>query len=91
MSKRKFPMGQLVATLAVLELMRKENVNLEELFARHVAGDWGCVSEATRADNERAIADGGRLVSIHEAAGRHVWIVTEADRGRTTALLPEEF
>lgn len=91
MSKRKFPMGQLVATLAVIELMRKESISLEELFALHVAGNWGGVSEATRTDNERALGGGGRLVSIHEVAGRRVWIVTEADRTRTTALLPEEF
>lgn len=47
MSKRKFPMGQLVATLAVIELMQKEGIKLEELFALHVSGNWGSVSEAT--------------------------------------------
>ena len=41
MSKRKFPMGQLVATLAVIELMQKEGIKLEELFALHVSGNWG--------------------------------------------------
>ena len=91
MLKRKFPMGQLVATLAVIELMQKEGIKLEELFALHVSGNWGSVSEATCADNELALVGGGRLVSIHKAAGRRVWIVTEADRTRTTALLPEEF
>ena len=91
MSKRKFPMGQLVATLAVIELMRKESIRPRKNSSRCMSREIGAAS-AGHAHGQRARPDGGgRLVSIHEVAGRRVWIVTEADRARTTALLPEEF
>lgn len=87
--KRKFPLGQALATIGVLELCRY-GLDLGPLFDRHAAGDWGDADEATREENERAISDGGRLTSVYHPNGRRVWIVTEADRSRTVAMLPHE-
>lgn len=50
------------------------------------------------AENNRALADGDRLLSAYAidpaqpAEGDNkLWIITEADRASTTALLPSEY
>ena len=71
---------------------------------RHIAGDWGAVSDNDRQQNDLSIAAGLRLLSIYRLpddkrllssyavpSGRKVWIVTEADRSTTTILLPDEY
>ncbi len=87
--RRKFKLGQPLATLGVLELCRY-GLDLGPLFDRHAAGDWGDADEATKQDNEQALAGSGRLTSVYHPNGRRVWIVTEADRSRTVAMLPHE-
>jgi hypothetical protein len=42
--------------------------------------------------NERALANGGRLVSVYQAAGGcRYYIITEAGGMATTVLLPEDY
>ena len=41
--------------------------------------------------NDRAIKEGTRLFSSYEVEDGKVWIITEADRSRTTLLLPDEY
>ena len=61
-------------------------------FARHVAGDWGQVDEHDRAENDRALQNDGRILSVYvDRHGTKFWIITEADRSATTILLPEEY
>jgi hypothetical protein len=44
------------------------------------------------AENDRSISGGARLLSVYQTRGGvKFWIVTEADRSATTALLPEEY
>lgn len=86
---RKFRLGQALATIGVLELCRY-GLDLGPLFDRHTAGDWGDADEATRRANEKALQDGGRIMSVYHPNGRRVWIVSEADRSRTVAMLPHE-
>ena len=59
---------------------------------RHGRGDWGelCADDAKQ--NERALLDGGRLVSVYH--GRNCvkfHIITEFDRNVTAVLLPEDY
>lgn len=59
---------------------------------RHARGDWGDVCPEDRVANDRALAAGGRLLSVHHTeGGRRFWIITEADRSATTVLLPEDY
>jgi hypothetical protein len=38
------------------------------------------------------VRDGTRVLSTYELRdGTRIWIITEADRGATTILLPEEY
>ncbi|EIJ6113782.1 hypothetical protein LJJ21_004745 [Salmonella enterica] len=89
--KRKFPLGQMLTTIGVLELCKHKHLDLGPLIDRHAAGDWGDVDDEGREANERALKEGGRIVSIYHPHGVRVFIVTEADREHTVALLPHEY
>jgi len=59
---------------------------------RHAWGDWGDVSADDAQANERALQEGSRVFSAYAlATGERLWIITEADRGSTTVLLPDEY
>jgi hypothetical protein len=60
-------------------------------LALHAQGDWGNVSEETRAKNNHLLENGGRLLSLycnHDGVEFH--ILTEADRSATSLFLPDE-
>jgi hypothetical protein len=86
----RFDLGQMVITRKALRLHRQEEVIAA--LGSHVVGDWGELSPALRAGNERAIADPGPVVSVHESrvAGTHFYVVTAADRSQTTVFLSRE-
>ena len=86
----KFQLGRLVATPSVLG-----QVPRSELFAavrRHQCGDWGDVDMCDKRENDAALHNGGRILSMyHSAEKTKFWVITEADRSYTTVLLPEEY
>jgi hypothetical protein len=50
------------------------------------------VSAAGQDANNRAVREGGRILSLHPLkSGTKVWIITEADRSATTILLSAEW
>ena len=65
----------------------------KDLFMRHVRCDWGDMDDEDKAANDRALREGGRLMSQYKLADDCViiWIITEADRSATTLLLPDEY
>jgi hypothetical protein len=86
----KFRAGRLFATPGVLEVFSQADVH--EGIKRHLAGDWGEVSDADRAENEAALKDGDRLLSVYRTSEEQTfWVLTEADRSLTTVLLPDEY
>jgi hypothetical protein len=88
----RFPLGRLVATPAALAALVAANVSPYSLLARHGHQDWGDLDEHDRRENERALADGGRLLSSYRIKeGETVWILTEADRSATTVLTPDDY
>ena len=90
MSAAKFPLGRLVATPNALEHI--PNPDIMTALLRHLTGDWGDVDEHDREENELSLKEGFRLLSVYRsAAGVKFWIITEADRSRTTVLLPEDY
>jgi len=59
---------------------------------RHAAGDWGELPPEDRAANDDALKHGDRLFSSYKHRSKgELWIITEADRSVTTALLPEDY
>ncbi|MGA2440837.1 MAG: plasmid related protein, partial [Tepidisphaeraceae bacterium] len=75
-----------------LEALAKAGQSGPELIERHRHGDWGAVSAEDWAANDRALADGERIVSAYCLKdGTKIWLITEADRSVTTFLLPDEY
>ncbi len=86
----RFSLGDMAITHGAITSLDQASVKLA--LARHAAGDWGNLNADDRRANEEALASGGRLVSIYKtASGVKFYIITEADRSRTTVLLPEEY
>jgi len=49
-------------------------------------------SDYDRRANDAAVGHGTRLLSAYRLTdGTRIWIITEADRGSTTILLPAEY
>ena len=85
-----FRLGRIVATPNARESLTQEDILTA--IQRHQAGDWGNLPDDNRAANDRALAQGGRIVSAYNAMnGTRFWLITEADRSITTILLPEDY
>lgn len=90
--KPRFPLGQVFATPGALLAVEEARASLSLLLRRHQCGEWGetCAEDAQM--NEDAITGGARILSVYCLKGGEVlWIITEADRASTTALLPSEY
>lgn len=86
-----FSLGQMLATISVLEVCKFGAIDLGPYIERHLAGDWGDVSADIRAANDAALAKGvGVLKSVYHPAGRRIWLVTDSSRSQTVAMLPHE-
>lgn len=88
----KFLLGRLLATPGALRAFTEAGENPVEYLKRHVAGDWGDLEAEDKAENEFAIDRHLRIFSAyHLGNGVEIWVITEADRSRTTTLLPSEY
>ena len=85
----KFQPGSIVTTVGAIQVASQHQ--MLELLRRHLAGDWGEVTPADAAANERALKHGDRLLSVYDVDGEKLWVITEADRSSTCLLLPSEY
>lgn len=83
-------LGEVFATPGAVRLLREANATPLEYIRRHVTGDWGVLDAEDRASNERALVSGERILSAYMVGDAKIWIITEADRSRTTILTPQE-
>ncbi len=86
----RFHPGQVLASRRVSALLSEQQ--RRELVRRHLSGDW---DQTLLAKNERALREGGDVLSeflFSDRSGQSVtvWVLTEADRGRTLLMCPEE-
>jgi hypothetical protein len=87
-----FPLGRLVATPGALRAFAATGENPIHYVVRHITLDPGLLDAHDQLANLRAAREGGRILSAYVLADRtKIWIITEADRSRTTILLPEEY
>ena len=84
----KFTLGRTMITAGALAALNHEDVLTA--LNRHVVGDWGEVDAEDWNANERALCEGGRIVSVYRSSQRF-YVITEWDRSLTTVLLPEEY
>ncbi len=83
----KFGLGQMVITAGALAALSHEDVLAA--LARHAAGDWGELDPEDREANDRALREGGRLVSVYRSSQSvKFYIITEWDRSLTTRPAP---
>ena len=90
---KRFELGQVVATPGVLAAIEASpGDSLLGFLERHQAGDWGIVKPMDARENEFAVIVGLRIMSVYVLkSGVRIWVITEADRSSTCALLPEEY
>ncbi|MFM0488311.1 hypothetical protein [Paraburkholderia graminis] len=80
-----FHPGKLLVAPDALETLRTNKIPLISVMLRHIAGDWGCVSDDDARQNDLSIAAGLRLMSIYPLHDRtRIIVVTEWDRSQTT-------
>lgn len=85
----RFPLGQVVTTANARDSLAPFAVL--HALARHRGGDWGDAGPEDAAENELALREGFRLLSVYRSGGTKFWVITEADRSLTTVLLPEDY
>ncbi len=94
-----FSLGQVTLTTNLQHALDSDSDpgynSMEELLAlidRHVSGDWGDLEDFDQQQNNLALEQGGRIFSSYATSkGIKLWIITEADRSYTTALLPSDY
>jgi hypothetical protein len=88
----KFELGKIVLTPGALEALSRAGQDAEFFLEKHAQGDWGDVAPDDQAENERALLEGGRLVSLFMTlTGDALLLITEADRSLTTVMTPDEY
>ena len=91
-TKSQFCLGQVLATPGALAALEHAEDSLPALLRRHQRGDWGETCSEDMQRNDDALREGGRIFSVYILHdGIVLWIITEADRAATTALLPDEY
>ena len=86
----KFPLGRTVITNTAKAKI--DPVDIPRALHRHGSCDWGDVDEHDRKQNDQALAQNGRLLSVYrDRNGVKFFVITEADRSATTILLPEDY
>jgi len=87
-----FPLGRLLATPGAIEACERAGTHPVQYITRHAAGDWGDLDPEDLRENELALEKGFRLFSSYTLpTDAKLWVITEADRSATTALLPSEY
>jgi len=84
----KFRLGKLIITEAV-----QDNIARNEYFAaleRHIA-DSGHLSPQSQEEDLDAIANGNDIISLYGTHNRRFFIITNADRSRTTIRMYDDY
>jgi hypothetical protein len=87
-----FPLslGRVVVTRGALYVLSHDDIR--DGVDRHSAGDWGDCCATDAAENDFALTEQRRVLSLYRSPGGVKFLViTEADRSATTVLLPEEY
>ena len=86
-----FDPGHVGFTVAARGAIRASGDDPWEILAGHVMSDWGDLDDEDEAEKEYALNRHLRLFSAYPLTnGQWVWVITKADRGATTFLLPDE-
>lgn len=80
-----FRPGRLLITPVALTALRANGVPVISVLLRHIAGDWGIVSDEDRQQNDLSITAGLRLISLYRLPDQtRILVLTEWDRSNTS-------
>lgn len=80
-----FHPGKLLVSPAALAVLRANRAPVISVVLRHIAGDWGIVSDDDQRQNDVSIATGLRLISLYRLPDQtRILVITEWDRSQTT-------
>ena len=92
----KFELGELVITTNAARKLAAADVFV--CLIRHHLGDWGELDAEDITENNRALEQGHRVLSVYDvtdggddATQVRFYIITEWNREATTVLLPEDY
>jgi hypothetical protein len=90
--KTKFEVGEIIVTPTATAALEASGRTVDEIVARHRAGDWGEVSDQVREVNERGLAEQFNVQSIYATpSGERLVVVTTGDRSLTMVhLAPQQ-
>lgn len=87
----KFETGSIRMSRRAAAALGAGNGALGQLLSRHAKGEWGLVPEGIRMENERALRDGGPVLSAYPTRnGPMVCILTGEDRSISAVFLFSE-
>jgi hypothetical protein len=67
----------LVITPAAQAAFEKADEKIIHFVSRHHGQDWGEGNEEDKAANDRAVSEGGRLLSVYRLRdGTEIWLIT---------------
>lgn len=85
------PVGELIIEAEIARWMLEGRLDPFPWLRRHLADDWGELTDQERRGNAYAIVHGGEIFSSYRTdTGRTLWIVSEWDRRVTTLMLSSE-
>ena len=80
-----FHPGRPLVTPAAMAALRTNGVPVVCVMLRHISGDWGCISEDDKRENDLSINAGLRLLSLYRLPDQtRILVITEWDRSHTT-------
>ncbi|WP_186166591.1 hypothetical protein [Burkholderia gladioli] len=80
-----FHPGRLLVTPVALKALRANGIPVISVVLKHIAGDWGIVSDDDRQQNDLSIKAGLRLISLYRLPDQpRILVITEWDRSNTT-------
>jgi len=85
---QKFALGRIVATPGALKAFEDAGESPLPYLSRHSKGDWGDLYDEDKYENDMSVTHDLRILSAYKLTnGTKIWIITEADRSSTCALL----
>lgn len=84
------PLGWVTIAATAIEVLGRREVDPLPLLERHRAGDWGLADPEYAVLNDRALWQGGEVVSIYQIEGGAKFRVTTEIQAVTTIALQSE-
>jgi hypothetical protein len=91
-TKISFELGEISSTPGAISALEETGEIATLYLERHHSGDWGLVNKSETMERKNSLIKDFPVYSAYELphTGKHLAIITEADRSKTTILLCSE-